>query len=64
MSDCKDAERCRDQHLCKLVKRDDFEQIRKLVKGAAFYCTKCGRAARERDNLCHPAPIVRPAEIG
>lgn len=57
MSDCKDSERCREMHLCKLVKRDDLEQVRKLVKDAAFLCTKCGRAAREPDNLCKPSRI-------
>jgi len=55
MGDCKDSKHC--QHLCKLVKRDELEQVRKLVKDAAFLCEKCGRAAREKDNLCDPSRI-------
>ena len=57
MGDCKDAKNCREMHLCKLVKRDEFEQVRKLVRDAEFFCEKCGRAARERDNLCKPSRI-------
>jgi hypothetical protein len=55
MGDCKDSKHC--QHLCKLVKRDELEQVRKLVKDAAFLCEKCGRAARDKDNLCDPSRI-------
>jgi len=57
MGSCKDKERCREEHLCKLAKRDDIEAIRALVKGAAYVCTKCGRAAREPGNLCSPSRI-------
>jgi len=57
MGDCKDSKNCRDLHLCKLVKRDDFEQVRKLVKDAEFFCKKCGRAARDEDRLCNPSRI-------
>jgi hypothetical protein len=57
MGECKEGKSCRDQHLCKLVKRDEMERVRELVKGAAFFCTKCGRAAREKDNLCDPSRI-------
>lgn len=57
MGDGKESKHGRDQHLCKLVKRDDFEQLRKLVKDAAYFCKKCGRAAREQDNLCDPSRI-------
>lgn len=57
MGDCKDSKHCRDQHLCKLAKRGDIEQVRKLVKDAAFVCKKCGRAAREQENLCEPTRI-------
>lgn len=57
MGDCKDSEHCRDQHLCKLVKRDEFEQVRTLVRDAAFICRKCGRVAREAGNLCKPSRL-------
>ena len=57
MGGCKESKDCHEQHLCKLVKRDDMEQVKKLVKDAAFFCKKCGRAAREKDNLCDPSRI-------
>jgi len=57
MGDCKDPDRCRDQHLCKLVKHGEFEQVKKLAKDAAFICRKCGRAARDERNLCDPARL-------
>ncbi len=57
MGDCKDSKDCHDRHLCKLVKRDDLEQVRKLVKDAEYYCKKCGRAARDKENLCAPSRI-------
>lgn len=57
MGKCKDSENCHDKHLCKLVKHDDLEKVRKLVKGAEFFCKKCGRAAREKGNLCSPSRI-------
>ena len=34
MGGCKESKDCHDQHLCKLVKRDELEQVRKLVKDA------------------------------
>lgn len=58
MGDCRDPERCRDKHLCKLVKRDEWDAVRELVKGAAYICEKCGRAAREKGNLCAPSPLT------
>ena len=57
MGDCRDSENCKERHLCKLVKREEFEKVRKLVKEAAYICMKCGRAARDKDNLCSPSPL-------
>jgi hypothetical protein len=57
VGDCRDSENCRDRHLCKLAKRGDLEKVRKLVKDAAFICQKCGRAARDKENLCAPSPL-------
>ena len=57
MGDCKDAERCRELHLCKLVKRDELQLVRKLVVDAEFICKKCGRVAREKKNLCKPSRL-------
>jgi len=57
VGDCKDKKRCHEEHLCKLVKREELEQVRKLVKDAVFFCNKCGRVAREQGNLCDPSRI-------
>lgn len=58
MGTCKDdPEGCRERHLCKLAKREEFDRIRELVKGAAWYCAKCGRAARDKASLCRPEPL-------
>lgn len=57
MGGCKDAKDCRNHHLCKLVKRDELEQVRKLAKKAEYFCKKCGRAARDKENLCSPSRL-------
>ena len=57
MGDCKDSKHCHDHHMCKLIKREDLEKIRRLVKGAEYFCKKCGRAAHDKDNLCDPSRI-------
>lgn len=57
MGKCKDEENCHDHHLCKLVKREDLEKVKKLVKDAEYFCKKCGRAAHSKDNLCDPSRI-------
>jgi hypothetical protein len=57
MGEGKEAQTGKELHLCKLVKRDEMEQVRQLVKDAAYFCKKCGRAAREPGNLCEPARI-------
>lgn len=45
--------------LCKLKKalRDDPDEYAKLVQKSRFYCTKCGRAARKKKNLCSPQKV-------
>jgi len=56
--DCKGGEDCTDEaHLCKIAKRGDLERIRELVRGARFFCRKCGRATRDPQNLCKPIDI-------
>jgi hypothetical protein len=57
MGGCKDPKQCDDQHLCKLAKRSDLEEIKRLVKDASYICRKCGRAAREPANLCDPSRL-------
>ena len=47
-----------EKHLCYLENvgymKDKFEDYKKLVKGAAFVCRQCGRAAAREENLCYP----------
>jgi hypothetical protein len=40
-----------------MVKHEDLEIIRPLVRNAMFFCRKCGRAAHDGANLCRPAKI-------
>ena len=47
MGDCKDSKHCKEHHLCKLIKREDLEQIKKLVKDAAVLLQEV-RAGRAR----------------
>jgi hypothetical protein len=44
-----------EKHMCQLAKAEDFDVIKKLAKGAEFVCTKCGRAAKNEENLCAPS---------
>lgn len=47
--------------LCKLVSDDilenDIKTYTKLVNEARFVCKKCGRVAKDEDNLCKPKAI-------
>jgi len=43
--------------MCKIGKSGDLERIKKRVRGAKFICTKCGRAARDREYLCKPEDL-------
>ena len=57
MGEGKDSKQGKESHLCKLVKREEIEQVRQLVKDPAYLCTKCGRAAREQSRLCEPSRL-------
>ena len=57
MGDCKDSEKCKERHLCKLFKRGDLERIKELARDALYVCKKCGRAAHDKDHLCDPSRI-------
>jgi len=57
MGEGKDSKQGKEPHLCKLVKRDEMEQVRRLVKDPAYLCKKCGRAAREQGSLCEPSRL-------
>ena len=50
-----------DKHMCYLnnlryqeTNPDDFKS---LIKGAAYYCENCGRAAADSKNLCKPKKL-------
>jgi len=46
--------------LCKWKSGDidsDQKKFKKLVKDAKYFCSKCGRAARSKSNLCKPAEL-------
>lgn len=46
----KDKKKDEEKTLCKI--KDDIELLKKLVKDARYICKKCGRAARDEENLC------------
>jgi hypothetical protein len=57
-SPCKGGDDCFDEgHLCKIVKQQNHEQIRQIVKDAEYFCRKCGRAAQKEIYLCKPLKI-------
>jgi hypothetical protein len=37
--------------------RTNVEELRPLVKDPKFICKECGRAAADKDNLCHPIDL-------
>ena len=47
-----------DQHLCYLQNlgfhTSEPQEYRKLVKDAKYVCKTCGRAAKNKENLCMP----------
>ncbi len=43
--------------LCKLAKKEKFDQIGALALNARFICAKCGRTAAWSENLCKPRKI-------
>ncbi|MGD9497413.1 MAG: hypothetical protein AB7Y46_14025 [Armatimonadota bacterium] len=43
--------------LCKLAKKEKFEEIGALAQNARFICHKCGRTAANSQNLCQPRRI-------
>lgn len=44
-------------HLCVLVSKGKFEEIKKLVTSPKFICFNCGRVADSNKNLCNPMPL-------
>ncbi len=48
------------KRLCKWKKEDikeDWSDLRKIVKDPEYICKKCGRAANDDDYLCKPEEI-------
>jgi hypothetical protein len=46
--------------LCKWDKddiKDDLKKLKKLVLPPAYICLKCGRVAKDEDNLCKPEKL-------
>jgi hypothetical protein len=46
-------------HLCVLVSKGRFDQIRELVLNPRFICFNCGRVADSEQNLCNPMPLQK-----
>jgi len=46
-------------HLCVLVSRKKFDEIRELVKRPRFICFNCGRVADAGGNVCNPMPLEK-----
>jgi transposase-like protein len=43
--------------LCKLAKKEKFDEIGALARTARFICHKCGRTAENSENLCQPRKL-------
>jgi len=52
-----DAHPDHDLHLCHIVGLRNMKTAARLSKGAQHICIICGRAAKDRRNLCEPAKI-------
>jgi len=46
-------------HLCVLVSKEKFDDIRELVKDPKFICFNCGRVADSDRHLCNPMPLKK-----
>lgn len=46
-----------DKHLCHIVSMHNMRMAGCLAKDAKYLCAVCGRAAKNRVNLCAPAEI-------
>lgn len=46
-----------DKHLCKMVELRNMKSVGKLAKNAHYICFLCGRAARNKSNLCEPVEL-------
>ena len=46
-----------DKHLCHIVAIRNMKTLAKLSKNAQYICLVCGRAAKNKTNLCLPNAI-------
>jgi hypothetical protein len=46
-----------DKHLCKMVELRNMKTVGKLAKDARYICFLCGRAAKNKSNLCEPVEL-------
>ncbi len=46
-----------EKHLCHISGLRNMKTVGSLAKDAQFLCVVCGRAARNRENLCESAQI-------
>ena len=46
-----------DKHLCKMVALRNMKTVGKLAKDAQYICFLCGRAAKNKTNLCEPVEL-------
>jgi hypothetical protein len=45
------------QHLCSLNDRRQMLTLARLAKDAKYFCTLCGRVAREANYVCAPVEL-------
>lgn len=52
-----------DKKLCKLIEKLDFEdkkeveKYREIIKEGKYFCKRCGRVSKDKENLCKPEKI-------
>jgi hypothetical protein len=46
-----------EKHLCHITSLRNMKTVGQLAKNAQYLCVACGRAAKDRANLCEPAKI-------
>lgn len=44
-------------HLCSLMGCEDIKDIAPLVNDARVICTRCGRVANKKKNVCKPKKL-------
>ncbi len=54
---CCESDKEHEGHLCVLVSRQQFEEIKNLTRKPGFICFNCGRVADHSRNLCNPMPL-------